>query len=47
MAAIEWIGGRFTAPAVITSGDVPWRPEVSIRLQAGGPMARLYRAAPW
>src|SRR5712664_2789474 len=28
----EWIGGRFPAPALITGGDVPVSPELSLWL---------------
>src|SRR2546428_10062807 len=38
---VEWIGGRFPAPALITGGDVPVRPELSLWLEVGGPIVGM------
>ncbi len=42
----EWIGGRFPLPAIVSGGDVPVRPEISLWLEAGGPIVGMKVEAP-
>jgi len=42
----EWIGGRFPAPALITGGDVPVRPELSLWIEVGGPIVGMKMEPP-
>ncbi len=42
----EWIGGRFPAPVIITGGDVPHRPELSLWMEVEGPIVGMALDAP-